>query len=417
VGISQFVAAANSIPPSSVHIRLARRLLSSPDVGGDDIFTLINSLSRWLIIPDNQDDWTVSRKHIVLTVSRQADRREVADGQRCEYHVKLMSVSRRPLFVIGCRQVLAGYYCDFKPLKRSRTYQFGTDRARPIGIAGNIVCTNSHAIEILKIEEYMLQFRLAAATRLFAQPLRIAVQLASRTGVQGVQLDVRNELKPTDLSETGRRQFLRELDDLGLSVASLNFPTHRTYYTQDQLEARVTATKSALTFAYKLKARVVTARIGRIPADKESPEYMLLVQVLNDLARHGNHVGATFSMTPTNNTPQQISEIISSVSEGPIGVNFDPAIFVMTDCDPQETFSTLHQYVNHVQARDAVRDVDGSGVEVPIGRGEVQWDGLIASINEANYQGWITVDRTAGDDKQGDLTRAAEYLRRVAMEV
>ena len=263
----------------------------------------------------------------------------------------------------------------------------------------------------------MLQLRVATTTRPFAQPLRMAVQTAARIGVRGIQLDARNELKPSDLSDSGRRQFLRELDELGLSVASLNFPTHRTYYNQDQLEVRVAATKAAMDFAYQLQATVVTARIGRIPIDNQSPEYQLLGAVLNDLARHGNHVGATFSISPTNDPPQKIVELLASVTDGPIAVNFDPANFVMTGCEPNEAFGALHEFVSHVQVRDAVRDVDGTGLEVPVGRGEVPWDEMLALLDEAAYQGWMTVDRTTGDDKPGDLARAVQYLQSVAMGV
>jgi sugar phosphate isomerase/epimerase len=75
---------------------------------------------------------------------------------------------------------------------------------------------------------------------------------------------------------------------------------------------------------------------------------------------------------------------------------------------------TLHASVWQVRVRDAVREMDGSGVEVPLGRGEVVWDEFLALVDEIGYRGWLTVDRTAGDDKLHDAARAIQYLRRVA---
>ncbi len=259
----------------------------------------------------------------------------------------------------------------------------------------------------------MLPARIAVATRCFRQPLRQSLETARQIGARAVQFDARNELKPSELSGTGRRQFLHELADLDLAVASLWFPTRRPYYDLDQLEARVAATKAAMQFAYQLKASIVTARVGRIPDDPESEDYQVLCAVLNDLARYGNRVGATLAITPGNESPETLSRLIENVTEGPIGINCDPAVFVMSGHDPAEALRALHELILHVQVRDALRDVDGGGLEVPVGRGEVQWDEFLAVIDEAAFHGWLTVERTTGDDKLNDVARAIEYLNRL----
>ncbi len=261
----------------------------------------------------------------------------------------------------------------------------------------------------------MQMLRFAVATKSFGQPLRQSLETAANLGIHGLQLDVRSELKPTDLSETGRRQFLHQLGEMDLSVASLCFPARRSYYDSEQLDARVAATKAAMQFAFQLKAPVVTARIGRIPTDRDSQAYFVLRDVLIDLARFGNHVGTTFTITPTNDSPEVLADLIASVTDGPLGIDFDPANFVMTGSNPTQAWRTLYQSVRNVQVRDAVRDIDGSGQEVPVGRGEVDWEEFLAITDEAGYRSWLTVQRTTGDDKTGDCARAVQYLSRVAM--
>jgi sugar phosphate isomerase/epimerase len=235
-------------------------------------------------------------------------------------------------------------------------------------------------------------------------------------GAKAVQIDARNELKPSELSETGRRQFLHWLREIGLTVASLHFPTRRTFFEPDQLDARVAAVKRTMEFAFQLKARVVTVRVGRIPEDEDSPSFQLLLDVLNDLVRHGNHIGCVLALTPCNDTPERLAQTVSHVVEGALGINFDPAVFVMSSQDPVAAFRSLHKSVTHIQVRDAIRDVDGGGTEVPVGRGEVVWDELLSMIDDSGFPGWTTVARTTGDDKHDDTARAVQFIKQVGME-
>lgn len=257
---------------------------------------------------------------------------------------------------------------------------------------------------------------LALASRCLNLPLREAVKRAAEFGAGGVQFDAREELKPGDLTETGRRQFLHGLDELGLKVASLMFPTRRTFYDEELLDARVAGAKAAMDFAWELRAKVLTARVGRIPAEKDSQDYVLLREVLSDLAQYGNHVGVTFTMTPMGDSPQVIGELIGAVKTGPLGVDFDPAAFVMGGQNPVDAFRVLHGSILHVQGRDAIRDIDAGGQEVELGRGEVDWIELLPLLDEIAYGGWVTVNRTSGSDRAGDAARAIRYLKNVGME-
>jgi sugar phosphate isomerase/epimerase len=230
-----------------------------------------------------------------------------------------------------------------------------------------------------------------------------------------VQFDARDELRPGELTDTGRRQLLHLLGETGLSIASLALATRRSFYDEDQLDARVAAAKRALDHAWQLQARVVTARIGKVPGDKESKAYRLLFEVLSDLARHGNQVGATLAITPSHDSPQVLSELVGSIKTGPLGIDFDPAVFVMSGHNPAEALRTLHPLVMHFTARDAIRDVDAGGIETALGRGEVEWIELLPLLDEINYSGWVTVNRTQGEDRAGDAARAIQYLKNVLL--
>lgn len=253
---------------------------------------------------------------------------------------------------------------------------------------------------------------IAVATHVFRQPLRASLQSARVAGADAVQLDARNEVRPEKFSATGRRELRHHLEELKLSIASLRFPTRRTFYDETGLEVRLAGVRKSLEFAYQLGATCVVVRVGRVPEDPQSAQYALLQDVLNDLARYSNRVGAVLAVTPTSESPEALASLLTAVTEGPMGVNFDPAVYVLAGRDPVAALRTLHPYLLHVTVRDAVRDADGSGLEVPVGRGEVPWDEFLAVLSEADYRGPLTIDRTAGDDLAGDATRAIEFVRR-----
>ncbi len=259
----------------------------------------------------------------------------------------------------------------------------------------------------------MEPLRRAIAGRCLPSPIRKAIQAAIEIGATGIQFDVRKDLRPTDLSDSGRRQLRHDLEAEGLTIPSLSFSTRRSLYDPDQLEARVSGLKQALEFAYQLRVPIVVARVGAIPQDKDSAEFKLLMEVLNDVARHGNRIGATLAITPTRESAAELKELIAQVSDGLVGINFDPAVFAMCGHDAIAAFRELHRQVLHITARDGVRDIDGSGQEVVLGRGDVDWPELIALLAEADYRGWLTVDRSHSDNPTRDAERALAYLKNV----
>jgi len=137
------------------------------------------------------------------------------------------------------------------------------------------------------------------------------------------------------------------------------------------------------------------------------------------LARHANHVGSLLAVTPPCDVSQTILKLVGQVTDGPIGVDFDPVAFLMAGDDPCESFRDLHEYAVHVQARDVVRNLETAdernGVEVPVGSGDVPWIELLALLDEAGYRDWLTIVRNAGDDKLGDIQRAVTWLRALTL--
>src|SRR5262249_32824148 len=108
-------------------------------------------------------------------------------------------------------------------------------------------CLVSLVLDILSL---MSPLKIAVATRCLNVPLKESLRSAARFGATGVQLDAREEIRPGMLTDTGRRQLQHTLGELGLSIASLAFPTRRSFYDEEQLDARVAAAKQVMELAW-----------------------------------------------------------------------------------------------------------------------------------------------------------------------
>ena len=258
----------------------------------------------------------------------------------------------------------------------------------------------------------MHQFRLAVATRCFVQPLAASLKSAAETNVQGVQFDIRNELRASELTETGRRDLMHQIKEFGLTVSGAVFPLNYPLYEPDKIDVRVAAIRDAMRFAYSIRASTLCIRVGRIPEETASKEHQLLVEALCDLARHANHIGTALAITPTNDSAETLRALFDAVKTGPIGIDFDPAHFAMTRRPILDSLRLLHDLVFHVQLRDGDAGIEG-GREEAVGQGNVDWIELLALLGEMDYRGWLTSIRKQGSDTGFDMIHGIKFIKRI----
>lgn len=268
----------------------------------------------------------------------------------------------------------------------------------------------------------MTTFPIGIQTRSFRLPLRQSLRQASQMGADGVEIDVRHELQIADFSQTALRQFRKLLEDSGLRVAAVAFPTRRGLGDTEGLERRLLAIREAMSFAYKIGARIVLHHAERLPALAEEeeggddPGAQTLLESLTLLAEHGDRVGARFAIS-SGADPQVQSQLFEHLPEGIIGAALHPASLITAGADPVEAASLLGERVLYVHAVDAVREFAGGGsgqaVEVELGRGAADLPSVLGTLEEHGYRGWVTAQRHAGSDPVGDLANAVAYLRAI----
>jgi len=259
-----------------------------------------------------------------------------------------------------------------------------------------------------------MKLRYALPTRCLSTNLKQALLSATRLEVDGVQIDVRQELPADEMGATAIRDFRNRLREMNLSIASTAFPMRQALHTPEWIEQRLNSIRTAMTFSYQLGTDVLTLRPGTLPNPEEQPDqWQIFCEILNDLAGFGNHSGVTLCLSLSMEYPQRVRQLFESVSAGPLGLNFDPVNVLAAERNVSETFREFHREIRHIRARDGLRNIDEEIEEYPIGMGAVDWTELLALLHEADYQNWIVLDRTAGENRLRDLSAGLAYLRQL----
>jgi sugar phosphate isomerase/epimerase len=241
-------------------------------------------------------------------------------------------------------------------------------------------------------------------------PLRKSLEAASRLGVTAVELDARNQIPTSQLSDTGLRQLRKILDDLNLKVAALRFQTRRGYDNPVDLDRRVDATKDAMRLAYRLGSPLVVNAIGSIASDEHDPRWSSLLAVMDDLGRYGTRVGAFFAAETGSNPGPLLAKLLGTGDDGFVAVALNPGRLIINRHDVAAAVRALRDRIQLVCAVDGVIDLAaGRGVSVKLGQGTADFPNLIGLLEDVQYRGRFLVGRE--DSSFEELQHGIEYLR------
>jgi len=258
----------------------------------------------------------------------------------------------------------------------------------------------------------MAQLPVAVQLASLRLPFKKALVLAAQLGADAVEIDARGELRPHELGDTALRQLRKMLDELRLKISTVSFRTRRGYEVLDDLDRRIEATKKALDFAYALGASTVVNEIGTISASEDSLEWSTMVEAVHDLGRYGQRCGAFLSARTGYSSGAELARLLDALPNGYLGIDLDPGGLIVHGHSVEEATSLLASHILHVHARDAVPDLAaGRGLEVPLGRGSVDFPNLLATLEAQDYRGYLTVQRNDSPTAVQEIGDAVQFLR------
>jgi len=278
--------------------------------------------------------------------------------------------------------------------------------------------------------------KIGVITNCFGKTHKEGIELAASLGLSGVQIYATDgAFSPATLTDAEKAEYKRLLSERGIVISALcadmgGFGFERA---EDNPE-RIEKTKRIIDLAKEFGAVAVTTHIGVIPADKTNPTYGVMLDALTEIGLYAKAAGVTMAIETG---PEKAATLLAFLKDtkGGVGVNLDPANFTMvTNQDAVEAVYLLRDYIVHTHLKDgvlldpnqdpadvyhafAMGGVDALNAcrgfkEVPVGEGQVNWSAYIAALADIGYDGFLTIERECGEDPVGDITHAAEYIKR-----
>ena len=276
--------------------------------------------------------------------------------------------------------------------------------------------------------------KIGALNSSLQKPLSVTVEKYAAMGIQGMQLQITPEHL---IFPDARLQEIRQIcADAGLEITAVCGDIARTHFgVADEWKDRVEFHKRVVDIAVKLGTKIITTHIGVVPERKTDPVYPIMLEAIGEAAEYSGSCGAVFAIETGPEKADILLNLLRDVNSKGLGVNLDPANLRMVSCeDPVRAVELLGQYIVHTHAKDGINLYPGSAAaayrmlepdgsprifaeraaeykEVPLGQGQVPWDGYLAALRKAGYDGFLTIERECGSDREGDIRQAVEFLK------
>lgn len=281
----------------------------------------------------------------------------------------------------------------------------------------------------------MYQFPIGVLLESFRTDLQSALKAAVEVGVMGVQiLATRGSFQVETVTKKECSELLKQLKDHQLTISALcgdficGNPNYN-FYDLDKKYEVLERSKRILNLAKELGTNIVTTHVGVIPADESCDKYKRMQETCGELARFADELDAHFAIETGPEIAVTLKGFLDSLHSKGVGVNLDPANFVMvTGDDPVQAVYTLKDYIVHTHAKDGRRLLTGNPeviygeieseikdaryfIELPLGEGDVDFDGYLNALDEIGFQGYLTIEREIGEDPKRDIYTAVEFLK------
>ncbi|MDP6409901.1 MAG: sugar phosphate isomerase/epimerase family protein [Planctomycetota bacterium] len=255
-------------------------------------------------------------------------------------------------------------------------------------------------------------------------PKHLAERLAE-AGLDAVQLD----LSPVRKGHWSIDDTVEVLDEAGITICSgMMGMRGEDYSTLDSIretggvrpdqhwKANLNAAQGNAEAMRGLNLDLVTLHAGFLPHDREAPEWSKMIDRLCELTECFVEEGARVGFETGQESAETLLAVLEEIDHPDIGVNFDPANMILYDAgDPLEALAVLAPHVFQIHVKDAVRTSQPGtwGTEVPVGKGDVDWDGFFRVLAEREIDCDLMIERETGEDRVGDVRTARELLERV----
>ena len=207
-------------------------------------------------------------------------------------------------------------------------------------------------------------------------------------------------LSPTADAGT-RNQVRHAAEQAGVAIAALNAHTNLIHAEPETRQANVGFVAGAVELAADLGAPYVVLASGRKDFyGRESQYWEWLVGALRELVARASSLGVTLAFEAAGLPGvlvfnlSRMQQLLRCEGLEELGVLFDPSHYHIRGDDAVEAYRALNERVVHAHVKDARGDMEDFEFP-PLGRGEVDFNGLLGAMAEAGYPGYLSVEYEA----------------------
>ena len=278
--------------------------------------------------------------------------------------------------------------------------------------------------------------KIGVITDCMKKPLDVAIKEIGALKFDGVQIyATTGTFSPDVLTKEATEEFKKLLSDNGLVVSALcgDVGGHGFEIEEDNA-LKIEKSKKIVDLAVEFNAKAVTTHIGVIPSDVNSEKFNVMLSALTELGLYAKEKGVTFAIETGPEDAKTLYNFVSK-TQGGVGVNLDPANFVMvTGQDPVEAVYMLKDYIVHTHLKDGkmiiktdpkiIYDYFAEGgiealnvadffIETPVGDGDVDFVKYVQALKDIGYNGFLTIERETGADPAADILKAKAYIEKL----
>ena len=253
-----------------------------------------------------------------------------------------------------------------------------------------------------------MSLKIGVMVESFRKDFRYGVEMAAKLGAQGIQKYATHD--ETEWSDAQIAEALDIVKSNGLVFSALCGDFGHGFTNPEYNKIYVEKSKRVIDLAKKLECSVVTTHIGVVPVE-ENETKEIMRKACRELAIYADSMEAAFAVETGPEMAAVLCDFLDSLGAGGVRVNFDPANLVMLVGDrPETAVKTLGKYIVHTHAKDGIK-LEKGWKELPLGEGDVNFDTYLPALVSTGFDGFLTIEREAGETPEKDIGMAADFLR------
>jgi L-ribulose-5-phosphate 3-epimerase len=255
-------------------------------------------------------------------------------------------------------------------------------------------------------------FKKAVISDEISQDFAIAVQLACKYGLDGIEIRSVWEKGPHELDKQDIAVIKRILRESGLQVSAVSSPFYKCDMdNMAEIQEHLEILKRCMELAHELGTSLIRGftfwrkgsfedNLSKIVSRFEKPVEMLRAEALT--------LALEFDPSTSATNAGKLVKVLKSVDSPQVRALWDPGNDIY-DPDHEipypDGYEIIKPFMVHMHLKDAAKQPDGKILAMPVGEGQVDYETQFKELEASGYKGYVVLEThfRPKHDISGDL--------------